>query len=63
MDLERAIVVEDRRRDYGETRYVAYGSIGKRLHALWFTWRGETLRVIGLRKANSRERKRYDQAP
>ena len=56
MNLDQAVIVEDRRLDYAETRLIAYGRIGNRLHVLWFTWRGETVRAIGLRKANQRER-------
>jgi len=59
MDLERAIVIEDRRFDYRETRFVAYAPIEGRLHVLWFTMRGRVLRAIGLRRANRRERQRY----
>ena len=59
VDFERAIVIEDRRVDYGEARFLAYAPIGGRLHVLWFTMRGDTLRAIGLRKANRRERKRH----
>ncbi len=61
MDLDRAIVIEDRRFDYGETRFVAYAPIGGRLHVLWFTMRGTVLRAIGLRRANRREGQRYGQ--
>jgi hypothetical protein len=62
MDLDNAIVIEDRRFDYGETRFVAYAPIDGRLHVLWFTMRGSVLRAIGLRKANRRERVRYGQS-
>jgi uncharacterized protein len=62
MDLDRAIVIEDRRFDYRETRFIASAPIGGRLHALWFTMRGAVLRPIGLRRANRRERKRYGQS-
>ena len=61
IDLDDAIVIEDRRVDYGETRYLAYVPIGDRLHVLWFTMRGDVLRAIGLRRANRRERMRYGQ--
>ena len=61
IDLDSAIIIEDRRFDYGETRFVAYAPIGGRLHALWFTMRGTVLRAIGLRRANRRERQRYGQ--
>ena len=61
MDLDRAIVIEDQRFEYGETRFVAYAPIGGRLHVLWFTMRGRVLRAIGLRRANRRDRRRYGQ--
>ncbi|WP_338130968.1 BrnT family toxin [Cupriavidus gilardii] len=51
----------DERRQYGETRYIAYGPIGTRLHCLVFTIRGDTLRAISLRKANFREVRDYEQ--
>jgi uncharacterized DUF497 family protein len=62
MNLDEAIVIEDRRVDYGETRFVAYGPIAGRLHVLWFTMRGDVLRAIGLRRANRRERAKYGQS-
>ncbi|UIF91857.1 BrnT family toxin [Cupriavidus sp. UYPR2.512] len=40
---------------------MAYGPIGPRLYCLVFTIRGETLRAISLRKANSREVRDYEQ--
>ncbi len=44
---------------HGETRWVAYGGIGGRLHCLVFTRRGKKIRIISLRKANTREVKSY----
>jgi uncharacterized DUF497 family protein len=61
IELDSAIVIEDRRRDYGEARFLAYGPIGGRLHVLW-TVRGTVVRAIGLRRANRRERSRYGQS-
>lgn len=58
--LDQAVIVEDTRFDYGEPRFIAYARLEGQLHVLWYTWRGQILRVIGLRKANERERKRYD---
>ncbi|MNE51790.1 hypothetical protein D3C80_1464360 [compost metagenome] len=55
-------MVEDLRRDYGERRFQVLGYIGERLHALVFTPRDGAVHVISLRKANSREVKRYEQA-
>jgi len=59
IDLDRAVRFEDRRFDYGETRFIAYAAIEGRLHCIWYTLRGDVVRVIGLRKANRRERERY----
>ncbi len=53
---------EDRRRDYGETRFVATGPIaefGGRIFAVVYTWRGPVRRIISFRKANDREIRKY----
>ena len=59
-DFSTALVVEDKRRDYDETRMIAVGYIGARLHVLVFTIRVLRIRVISLRKANKRERAHYE---
>jgi uncharacterized DUF497 family protein len=58
-DWTSAVIAEDTRRDYGERRYEAVGKIRDRLHVLIFTPRIGTIRIISLRRANERERKRY----
>jgi uncharacterized DUF497 family protein len=58
-DFETALIWQDDRRDYGEERFVAIGVIGERLHVLCFTEIEEGIRVISLRRANSRETNRY----
>lgn len=58
-DWATAKVGEDKRKAYGELRYRAFGYIGDRLHAVVFTLREGTLRIISLRKANRREERRY----
>lgn len=60
MDFDTALVVADRRVEYGEPRFQAIGLIDERLHVLAFTMRGDVLRAISLRRANRRERKRYE---
>jgi uncharacterized DUF497 family protein len=62
IDLDSAIIIQDRRFDYGEARFLAYVRIDGRLHVLWFTMRGTIVRAIGLRRANRRERKKYGQS-
>lgn len=49
----------DTRRDYGEVREIGYTVIGDRLYCVVFTQRGDTMHVISLRKANSREVRNY----
>jgi uncharacterized DUF497 family protein len=61
-DWKTALIQEDRRRDYGEPRYIAIGYIGDRLYILVYTPRGASTRLIGLRKANPREIRRYAKA-
>ena len=57
--MAAALVREDDRFDYGETRYIAFGEIDDALHCLVFTFRGSKVRAISLRKANKRENIRY----
>jgi len=56
----QALVVPDDRLDYGETRWLALGLIGKQLFSLAFTLRDDRIRVISLRRASRKERKLYD---
>lgn len=57
------IMVEDTRKAYGERRFQALGFTGERLHAVVFKPRDGKAHVISLRKANSREVKRYAKTP
>jgi uncharacterized DUF497 family protein len=59
MDLDTAISVEDTRRDYGERRLRVLGTIGGKLYAAVIMSRGDTIRVISLRRANKREERAY----
>ena len=56
---EKTVVIQDTRKNYGETRFLAYGPIEDRLYCVAFTVREKNIRIISLRKANSREVKRY----
>ena len=58
-EWEDATIFEDTRKNYQERRFVAYGYIHQRLVAMVYTMRGDTVRIISLRKANQREVKRY----
>ena len=58
-DFATAVTVEDKRLDYGEVRFRALGWIDDELHALVFTFRDNSIRVISLRRANRKERMIY----
>ena len=57
--MEIAAVIEDDRKDYGETRYRAFGFVDGVAHCLAFTVRDGTVRAISLRRARAKELKRY----
>lgn len=59
-DFATAVVEIDDRRDYGEIRVVALGFLEGRLHSVCYVETEVGIRVISLRKANSREIKRYE---
>jgi uncharacterized DUF497 family protein len=61
-DFSKALVAVDDRKAYGEVRYVALGMLDDRLHVLCFTETADGIRVISLRKANSREVARHAKA-
>jgi uncharacterized DUF497 family protein len=59
MDPNRKIA-RDLRRDYGEDRLNMLANCGGRIFHVTFTMRGATTRIISARKANQRERRRYE---
>ena len=62
-EWDAAVVLPDNRRDYGEARMAALGYIGLQIMAVVFVDRPPEQpterRIISLRKANTREVKRY----
>lgn len=55
------ITFEDRRTDYREERFITLGSLLGRVVVIAHTPRGEKTRIISMRKANSREKKIYQE--
>ena len=49
------VTIPDTRRDYGEARFMTVGCLSARMVVLIWTPRGDTRRIISLRKANARE--------
>ncbi|QRX82308.1 BrnT family toxin [Glaciimonas sp. PAMC28666] len=58
-EWESAVVSEDTRQQYTERRFHVTGYIGERLHVMVYCHRTDAVRVISLRKANTREVKNY----
>jgi uncharacterized DUF497 family protein len=54
-----AVAREDRRYDYGEDRYILLGMVQDRLLAVAYAQRGARIRIISVRQAEPRERRRY----
>jgi uncharacterized DUF497 family protein len=59
LDWHAAHIGRDVRFDYGEDRFTAYGLVDDVLMVAIFTWRGEAMRIVSLRRANRKERTRY----
>ena len=51
----------DTRCDYGEVREIGFSMIDRRLYVVVFVQRSAVMRIVSLRKANSREVKLYDE--
>ncbi|RYF76084.1 MAG: BrnT family toxin [Comamonadaceae bacterium] len=59
LDWNEALVWADERYDYGELRMIALAPDTGILYCVAFVDRGETRRIISLRRANRREVKHY----
>ena len=59
-EWDSVIETIDDRKNYGEQRWVAVGIICGRIYVLIYTMRNNNIRVISLRKANTRERNYYE---
>ena len=62
IDWDSLLAKPDERQSYGENRIIGYAYIGLRLHCVVYIDRLATRRIISLRKANSREVKKYAEA-
>jgi uncharacterized protein len=59
LEIDKAQVKKDNRKDYGEDRFIAVGPLDGRLCVLIFTLRDTKMRAISLRRANAREQRRF----
>jgi uncharacterized DUF497 family protein len=59
LDWDAMLWWPDRRRDYGERRFVGLAPKALRLYCVVYTMRVDAIRIISLRKANAREVRLY----
>ena len=57
----RTLTFEDLRQPYGEPRYLTVGAMAGRVVIIAHALRGDATRIISMRKANARERARYQE--
>jgi uncharacterized DUF497 family protein len=55
------LLIEDKRRDYGESRFILLCPFRGKIYHVTFTRRGEIIRLISARRANQREARAYEQ--
>ena len=55
-----ALTLEDKRRDYGEPRYVVLCPLQNMLVHVTYTVRGGSIRLISARRASRREKRDYE---
>ncbi len=55
------LIVEDRRQDYGEDRFILLCRFRGKVYHVTFTWRADRVRLISARRANSKEVQEYEQ--
>lgn len=58
-DWDAAVILPDRRNDYGEDRFLAYGRIEGRCYAVVFTLRASQTRIISIRPMHEKEVRKY----
>ena len=56
------LLEQDLSEDYGEDRFLAVGRVDGALMTVVYTERGDCIRIISARKANSHEQRAYDQS-
>lgn len=54
------VVRVDKKQDYGEARLIGFGLVNNRLITVAYVLREEKIRIISMRKGNSREKARYE---
>ena len=58
---EHVLLIEDARHSQKEKRFIAIGKIEQKLLFSIFTLRNSMIRIISVRKANNKERRRYEE--
>ena len=53
--------IEDKRKNYGETRIICYGFLKGRMVVIGYVQRGKSRHIFTMRKANDKEQKKLGQ--
>jgi uncharacterized DUF497 family protein len=61
LDWDTALKWVDRRKEYGEERFVALVLMGQRLYCVVYVESKAAMKIISLRKANIREIDKYEE--
>ena len=56
----RGLIIEDKRRDYGEERSILLCPFRGRIYQVTFTWREDRIRLISARRASWKEVQDYE---
>lgn len=62
LEWDRAFTYADKRRDYGEERFLSLVPMQGRVYVVCYAFRSQVRRIISFRKANQREERAYEQA-
>ncbi len=57
--VSHQFTLQDNRQDYTEPRFITVGTLNERMVIIVWTPRGNSRRIISMRKANEREQQRY----
>lgn len=60
-DDPNAFTYKDERTEYGEDRFNILATVDATIFNIAFTIRGDSIRIISARRANRKERKRYEE--
>ena len=58
-DWDDPVIIDRSHHENEEKRYAAIGMLNDKLHTVIFTYRGDDIRIISLRRSNTKEERTY----